>query len=249
MARATDTAYEALRQMILSGEAEAGSRLGEAELADALGLSRTPVREALQRLGADGLVEVLPHRGARVVSWTRDDLTEIFELRGLLEPYAAARAARLGLDEPALAELRALCDGMEQAVADGALGRVAQLNSRFHAAIIGASGNRRLPTMLASVMHAPLILGTFRRYDAEAMARSMNHHREVVSALTAGDPAWAESVMRSHVRAAAAHLDADLSGAGAEITDDGAEITDEDAEITDDMTGDVGSDVPSDGER
>jgi DNA-binding GntR family transcriptional regulator len=209
MPRATDTAYEAVRQMILSGEAEAGSRLGEAELAETLGLSRTPVREALQRLGADGLVDVLPHRGARVARWTRDDLAEIFELRSLLEPYAAARAARLGRDEAVLAELGGHCAAMERAAADGDLARVAQLNSRFHAALIDASGNRRLPAMLTSVMHAPLILGTFRRYDAEAMARSMNHHRELVAALTARDPAWAESVMRAHVRAAAASLNSD----------------------------------------
>jgi DNA-binding GntR family transcriptional regulator len=218
MPRATDTAYEAVRQMILTGEVEAGSRLGEAELAETLGLSRTPVREALQRLGADGLVEVLPHRGARVVRWTRKDLTEIFELRSLLEPYAAARAARRGQDEAVLDGLRGQCAAMERAAADGDLGRVAQLNSRFHAAIIDASGNDRLPGMLTSVMHAPLILGTFRRYDADAMARSMNHHRELVTAISAGDAAWAESVMRAHVRAAAAHL----SGAtAADRTGDG----------------------------
>jgi DNA-binding GntR family transcriptional regulator len=206
MPRATDTAYEAVRQMILSGEAGAGTRLGESELAETLGLSRTPVREALQRLGADGLVEVLPHRGARVVRWTRQDLEEIFELRSLLEPYAAARAARIGQDEGVLADLAGLCAAMESAAADGDLDRVARLNSRFHAAIIDASGNRRLPAMLASVMHAPLILGTFRRYDADSMARSMNHHRELVAALAAHDPAWAESVMRAHMRAAAANL-------------------------------------------
>ncbi|MFD0684470.1 GntR family transcriptional regulator [Actinomadura fibrosa] len=209
MPRATDTAYETLRRMILSGEAAAGSRLGEAELAETLGLSRTPVREALQRLGADGLVEVLPHRGARVVQWTGADLEEIFELRSLLEPYAAARAARLRPDEPVLAELRGMCAAMERAVADGDLARVAQLNARFHAAVIDASGNRRLPGMLTSVMHAPLIVGTFRRYGADAMARSMNHHRELVAAIAAGDPAWAESVMRAHIRAAAAGLGAD----------------------------------------
>ncbi|GAA3935389.1 GntR family transcriptional regulator [Actinomadura viridis] len=206
MPRATDTAYEAVRQMILSGRAEAGSRLGEAELAETLGLSRTPVREALQRLGADGLVEVLPHRGARVVSWTREDLDEIFELRSLLEPHAAARAARIGQDEAVLEDLRGQCDAMERAAADGDLARLARLNSRFHAAVIDASGNRRLPAMLTSVMHAPLILGTFRRYDAEELARSMNHHRELVAALTARDPAWAEAVMRAHVRAAAANI-------------------------------------------
>ncbi len=207
--RAADTAYEAVRQMILSGAAAPGDRLGEAELAETLGLSRTPVREALQRLGADGLVEVLPHRGARVVRWTAADLAEIFELRSLLEPYAAARAARIGLDEEVLAALRDRCAEMERAAAASDLARVAQLNSRFHAALIDASGNRRLPGMLTSVMHAPLILGTFHRYDAEAMERSMGHHREVVDAIAARDPDWAASVMRSHIRAAAANLKED----------------------------------------
>lgn len=204
--RATDTAYEAVREMILSGEAAPGARLGEAELAEALGLSRTPVREALQRLGADGLVEVLPHRGARVVLWTESDLEEIFELRTVLEPYAAARAARIGADEPLVAELRDLCAGMERAAAEGRIADLAQLNSRFHALLIEASGNRRLPAMLTSVMHAPLVLGTFHRYDEATMARSMGHHREVVDAIVARDPEWAASVMRAHLRAAAANL-------------------------------------------
>ncbi|MFD0902432.1 GntR family transcriptional regulator [Actinomadura sediminis] len=206
MARAADVAYDAVRRMILSGDAAAGSRLGEAELAETLGLSRTPVREALQRLGSDGLVEVLPHRGARVVEWTREDLAEIFELRSLLEPYAAARAARLGQDPAVLADLNALCDAMEAAAAIRDLGELARLNSRFHAALIDASRNRRLPGMLTSVMHAPLIVGTFRRYAPAELDRSMQHHREIVAAVAAGDPDWAEAVMRAHIRAAAGRL-------------------------------------------
>ncbi|GAA1584950.1 GntR family transcriptional regulator [Actinomadura kijaniata] len=206
MARAAEVAYAELRRMILSGDAAAGSRLGEAELAEALGLSRTPVREALQRLDADGLVEVLPHRGARVVRWTTTDLAEIFELRGLLEPYAAARAARRGVPAEAVAELEACCAQMEQAAAARDFQHVAELNDRFHGRVIDLSGNRRLPALLTSVVHAPLVLGTFRRYDAAALERSMHHHRELVAALRAGDPAWAEAVMRSHIRAAADHL-------------------------------------------
>ncbi|GAA0941709.1 GntR family transcriptional regulator [Actinocorallia libanotica] len=207
--RAADTAYETVRQMILDGSAAPGDRLGESELAETLGLSRTPVREALQRLAADGLVEVLPHRGARVVAWTDTDLTEIFELRTLLEPYAAARAARVGLDAAALTALRDLCAATEEAADRKDMAEVARLNSRFHAALIDASGNSRLPGMLTSVMHAPLILGTFHRYDPATMARSMGHHREVVDAITARDPEWAASVMRSHLRAAAATLKED----------------------------------------
>jgi DNA-binding GntR family transcriptional regulator len=210
MARAVDAAYEELRRLILTGEAEPGSRLGEAELAETLGLSRTPVREALQRLDAEGLVEVLPHRGARVVRWSTRDLEEIFELRALLEPYAAARAARVGLADDELAVLDGLCDAMEHAAAEDDLPGLAELNSRFHAAVLAASGNGRLPALLTSVVHAPLVIGTFRRYDDESLRRSMNHHRELVAALRAGDPDWAGSVMRSHIRAAAGYLIAHL---------------------------------------
>lgn len=206
--RAADTAYDALRSMILKREVLPGARLGEVELAQALGLSRTPVREALQRLDSDGLVEVLPHRGARVVRWSESDIAEIFELRCLLEPYAAARAARVGMDATLLAELRGMCEAMEECVARGELAEVTQLNSRFHTALIGASGNGRLPAMLTSVMHAPLILDTFHRYDAVPMARSMAHHREVLDAIAARDPEWASAVMLSHLRAAAASLSA-----------------------------------------
>lgn len=206
MGRAADVAYESLREMILSGGAEAGSRLGETELAASLGLSRTPVREALQRLGAEGLVEVLPNRGARVVRWTAEDLEEIFELRARLEPYGAARAARRGLSPARLDELERLCDAMERAVGTRDFRGLAALNDELHSAVVEASGNGRLPALVASVVHVPLVLGTFERYDAAALARSMGHHRELVAALRARDPEWAESVMRSHIRAAADHL-------------------------------------------
>lgn len=206
MARAADSAYDAVREMILSGRIEAGNRLGEVELAAELGLSRTPVREALQRLGAEGLVEVLPHRGARVVRWTADDLEEIFELRAQLEPYGAGRAAARGASEGFLDRLTELCDGMERAVKDQDFRLLAALNDEFHTAIIDGSGNSRLPALVRSVVHVPLVIGTFERYDSVSLARSMGHHRELVAALRARDRLWAESVMRSHIRAAADHL-------------------------------------------
>ena len=206
MPRAADVAYEALRQMILAGQARAGSKLGEAEMAEVLGLSRTPVREALQRLDADGLVELLPHRGARVVSWTPADLEEIFELRGQLEPYGAARAARRGLSLHLLDELDGLCAQMEKCAADHDFPRLAELNSRLHGAVIAGSGNGRLADLVKTVIHVPIVTGTFARYDAIALQRSMGHHRELVAALRARDPAWAQAVMTSHIRAAADFL-------------------------------------------
>ena len=164
------------------------------------------MREALQRLDADGLVELLPNRGARVVSWTPGDLVEIFELRGQLEPYGAARAARRGLSPEVLAELDGLCEQMEKSAADRDFPRLAELNSQLHGAVIAGSGNGRLADLVKTVIHVPIVTGTFARYDAVSLRRSMGHHRELVAALRARDPVWAEAVMCSHIRAAADFL-------------------------------------------
>ncbi|MER7438453.1 GntR family transcriptional regulator, partial [Pseudonocardia alni] len=101
--RASERAQAALREEILTGALAAGAHLGEVELADRLGVSRTPVREALSRLAAEGLVELHPHRGARVATFSEADLDDIFGVRTALEPrataLAAARATAADLDE------------------------------------------------------------------------------------------------------------------------------------------------------
>ncbi|MST33366.1 GntR family transcriptional regulator, partial [Acidimicrobiaceae bacterium USS-CC1] len=111
-----EVAYTALRDGIARGEHAAGSRLREEDLAATLGLSRTPVREALRRLQAEGLVEVEPRRGALVATWSADELDEIFELRALVEGYGARRAAARVADAQ-VGLLEELCEGMEEAVA------------------------------------------------------------------------------------------------------------------------------------
>ena len=211
MSRAADLAHSALRAAILEGRRAPGERLGEIEIAAELGLSRTPVREALGRLGSEGLVDLLPHRGARVRSWTADDLDETYELRAALEGLGARRAAaRIGAaDLDRLAALAA-----EMVTVDPSLGHrppgdfadLAALNARFHALIVGAAGSDRLAATLAGLVQLPLVMRTYRRYTDAALARSHAHHHEIVDALRAGDGAWAESVMRSHVLAARAVL-------------------------------------------
>ena len=84
--------------------------------------------------------------------------------------------------------------------------QIAPLNNRFHRLILEASGNARLVTLVASVVDVPLVSRTFSRYNPESLRRSIAHHHEIVSALKAKDPIWAESVMRSHVRSAWAAL-------------------------------------------
>lgn len=199
---ATERAYAALRTDILSGARDAGARLGEDALAEELGLSRTPVREALQRLGTEGLVEHVPHRGARVVQVSVDDLAETFELRALLEGQGARRAATRATTTD-VAGLRELCTQMECSTAGARdLDLLTRLNSTFHARLLELSASPRLTAMVASVVHVPLVMRTFHRYSDEALARSQHHHREICDALERHDGDWACSVMRSHIFAA-----------------------------------------------
>lgn len=208
MVRAVDRVYARLRADILDGVHPPGARLGEVELAATTGSSRTPVREALRRLEVEGLVEVLPHRGARVPDWTPEDLEEIYDLRMLLESAAARRAAtRVAAAD--VDRMDELCRLMEAAVEPGAgqdLDRVAELNAEFHDIVRAAASSGRLVSMLNAVVQLPLVMRTFHRYSPADLARSSAHHRELAAALRARDGTWAESVMRAHVLAAKAVL-------------------------------------------
>lgn len=204
MPRAVDRVYAHIRDGIVAGRYAPGARLGEVEIAELTDTSRTPVREALRQLEMEGLVEVLPHRGARVYQWTADDLDEIYDLRMTLEAMAATRAAAR-IDEKDVDRLSELCDLMEAAAVDGAdqrLDTMAQLNDEFHAIVRTAAASTRLMSMLGAVTQLPLVMRTFHRYAASDLTRSHAHHRDLVAALRAGDGTWADSVMRSHVRAA-----------------------------------------------
>lgn len=199
-----ERAYEAIKQQILSGGYPAGARLREEELSAAVGVSRTPIREALRRLSAEGVVEFLPNRGAHVASWTDQELNEIFELRALLESYAARRAAtRVGPTE--IERLDKLASAMEEALDmddEESLVRVAELNNEFHQLLMQAAASPQLVTMTQAIVQIPLVHRTFRRYTHADLLRSFAHHRELVDACRAGDGVWAESVMRSHILAA-----------------------------------------------
>ncbi len=201
---AKERAYEAIRSGIIGGEYANGAHLNAEDIAIALGISRTPVREAFSRLQAEGLVTLIANRGAYVTPWTREDLDEVFGLRVLLESHAAAVAARR--IAPEMVEvLRGLADRMEEAEAakrDGYVQTIMELNGEFHRGIVAATKQKRLSNMMVSIVETPLILRTFTVYSDEDMRRSMSHHRELVAALAAHDPEWAASVMRSHLLAA-----------------------------------------------
>ena len=202
--RAVDRAYEAVRSGIIAGRYLAGARLTEQEIATTVGVSRTPVREALRRLDAEGLVEFTPNLGAVVTTWTEEDSDEIFDLRAMLESYGARRATIRATDEQ-IAELRRLAELQYRESVErrtGYLERIADLNSQFHRRMQEAAASNRLSRALAALIEAPLMMRTFQKYTPEDLQRSAQHHLEIVLALEARDPEWAASVMLSHIHAA-----------------------------------------------
>lgn len=225
MSGATDKAYRHIKDGILAGTLASGSRLKEEELAQAIGVSRTPVRDALRRLKLEGLVDFVANQGAHVTAWTGEEMEEISTLRALLESYAAELAAhKIGPDT--LDELDRLAGEMEACLpeADGRIAdfdRVAALNARFHRLIVAAAGNARLKLIIGQLMEVPLTLRKFARFDRARLERSFAHHREIVGALRARDPQWAGAAMRTHILAARAY-DAPLAGPRREAANDEA---------------------------
>ncbi len=197
-------AYAAIRADILSGRHPPGGHLREEQLADAVGVSRTPIREALHRLAAEGLATFVPNHGAFVSSWTSEDLRKIFDLRALLESTAAAQAApRMTKGETQ--RLRELAARMEHLADSGTgefLDQLGELNRQFHAIIMKTADNERLAGSVVRTIEFPIVHRTFQRYREADLRRSLNHHRELIDAFEAHDGEWASAVMRAHVLAA-----------------------------------------------
>jgi DNA-binding GntR family transcriptional regulator len=201
--------YAAVRRGILDGTYQPGERLGEVDLAHALKVSRTPVREALRRLLSDGLIETIPNQGSRVRSWDDAQLGDLFTVRALLEGSSAGLAAARTTDED-LKVLGKLCRQMEAAARPGVrqdLEKAADLDDEFHARIHDTSGNGLLPGLIRGLAEVPLSRRAFMRYTPARLTQSMRQHREILSALTARDPIWAEATMRAHLLSARPTVD------------------------------------------
>ena len=205
--RAGERAYQEIRHRIIQGDLEMGQWLREEDLSESVGVSRTPVREALRRLSMEGLVTYEPNRGAQVCSWSVEELQEIFGLRALVEPYACGLAAAKA-DDNLIFDLRVLLERMEESRLAGYpdLAKHSDLNNRFHERILEASGNPHIRVAVRATIHIPLVLRTFKAYSREGLDRSQMHHRELLRAIEAGDSTWAQATMRTHVLAAKSEL-------------------------------------------
>ncbi|MDP2007701.1 MAG: GntR family transcriptional regulator [Rubrivivax sp.] len=200
---AADHAHAYLRERLIAGDFAAGTRLTEWMVADELGTSRTPVREAMRRLVSEGFLQFRPNYGTFVGTWSAKEISELFDLRALLESEIAGAAARC-ISAGQIDSLTTLQDQIEAqgpALDRDNLARIAALNRDFHLVIAEASAHPRMVSMLTNAIEAPVVQQTFRRYSALQLQRSFHHHRELIDAFRAGDSAWAQAAMCCHVRA------------------------------------------------
>jgi DNA-binding GntR family transcriptional regulator len=207
-ADAVDIAYQAIRRAIIEGTYPAGARLPEEELSERIGVSRTPIRQALRQLEHEGHVELRPRRGAWVSSWTAEDIAEVYGVRAQLESYGARIAAnKIGaLELRYLEECCLRMEVLEDARPEGYLDELGELNNEFHASLLRATGNRRLMTSLASIVETPLILRVYHVYDEGRRREALRHHREILAALGQRDGEWAQATMRVHILSARSTL-------------------------------------------
>lgn len=218
----TQVAYDRIRQAIVEGRYPPGQRLIEQRIAGEFGLSRTPVRESLRRLEAEGLIHSEPNRGAVVRSVSVAEITDLYGLRARLEAYAAELAAERATGED-IARIEAgialFADALELASSgslDG-LRAIHAANARIHEAIIAASRHWRLAQMLARTVDVPLVFESFRRFGRPELARSHLFHQLIRDAIAAREPDRAAGLITEHVLQGRdvliAHLHAAAAGA------------------------------------
>jgi DNA-binding GntR family transcriptional regulator len=195
-------AYAALKQAVLDASLAPGSTASEPEIAARLGMSRTPVHEAVLRLQSEGFLRVIPKRGVLVVPVARADVADVYEVLIALEGAAAARLARA---PAALHELRALTAEMEQALHENRRRAWAEADDAFHRLLLRACGNTRLEAGAANALD---LAGRARLVTlaARPLAASAAEHWALIEALDSGDAAGAQSILAEHRSRAAREM-------------------------------------------
>lgn len=194
----TAQAVDSLREMIFSGALAAGTDHLEGELADRLGMSRTPIREALLVLQAQGLVEVRPRKGIRVCPLSSADMAEVYDVLTELESLSAARAAAAGHEEEELQPLADSIAAMEDALARDDRKAWAEADEQFHGELVRLGGNSRVAGIVAMMSDQVRHARNATLFDRPLPTRSNADHRAVFEAIAKGDAESARDIHRSH---------------------------------------------------
>ncbi len=196
-----EKAYQAIRRAIRQRRFRSGDRLRETELAEMLGLSRTPVREALARLQVEGLAAENGQRGFSIIEFDHAIVTELFVMRESLEGLAAKLAARHAQDAE-IAWLKSLHSEYSELIASGNTLQLNEKNRQFHEALSLCAHNRFLLRMLEPIHDALGLLGESNLLDEQRAHQNMMDHAEIVQALEKRDAQLAEKCTQKHIRSA-----------------------------------------------
>lgn len=211
--------YQQLRGQIIAGRFQPDSTLREKHIAAEFAVSRTPVREVLRRLAEEGFLTYTPHKGARLIMPTPELVREVFDIREALEGIAARQAA-IKMDAARLSLLRNHFDALRPRIERNDLSEV---GDTIHQEILSACRNRRLERLM-SIYHSQV--NWFQSVVSHVPGRLLHafrEHEDILCALEARDPEWAENATRSHIRSTLSDLMTSLDGAAAlQVSAEGA---------------------------
>ncbi len=187
---------ETVRNAIVNGQLPAGTRVAEPDLAGRFGISRTPIREAFRQLESEGFITVVPRKGAVVASLSPKDVADFYDLKAVLEGYAALRAAE-HLTEKDLLRMESLNRQMEAASQKGDLRRVLSLHNEFHDVFLAACGNEKLRSIVQ------MLVMQFQRFRLilsmpGKIEGSVKQHSEIIEAFRKRDGVLAESLVQKN---------------------------------------------------
>ena len=197
--KVTDWVYEELKSAIVDLRLAPGDPLREAALAEQLGVSKTPIREALTRLEQEGLVETTSFKGAVVTGYSRQDLIEIYELRELLE-NAAARAAAESMSDSDRVRLRSICQESRKLRKGSDPAGLAALISAFDDVLFDQVRNGRIRALIENLRAHLTRIGHLTAEIPGRIDASVDEHEKILEAITARDPELAERQMSAHIR-------------------------------------------------
>lgn len=193
-----DVVFNTLRQAILKGELKPGERLMEIALAERLGVSRTPIREAMRKLELEGLVVMIPRRGAQVANITEKDLNDVLEVRIALENLSIEKACQY-MTEEQMDELKAAALKFERSIGGHNPVRLAEADEAFHEVIYKASDNRRLKQVLNNLREQIYRYRVEYLKEEETRNLLVREHQELCSAIRARDVKRAQEISFRHI--------------------------------------------------
>ena len=193
-----DVVFNTLRQAILTGELKPGERLMEIHLANKLGVSRTPIREAIRKLELEGLVIMIPRRGAEVAQITEKNLKDVLEVRRALDALCAELACDR-ISEEEMTRLREACTAFERATATGDVKTIAKADVALHDIIVKATGNDRLISLVNNLSEQMYRYRFEYIKDESQHAKLVEEHRSIIESIARKDKRAASEAARIHI--------------------------------------------------